>query len=68
MDDGHNATCPRCGGGFHCGVRDAVPCPCGGVTLTPETIRMLREQYSSCLCLRCLQQLLQQQQASPTLD
>ncbi|MBC7729638.1 MAG: cysteine-rich CWC family protein [Microbacteriaceae bacterium] len=47
--------CPRCGGGFHCGVNDAAPCPCASVTLAAATQAALRERYSTCLCLRCLQ-------------
>ena len=49
--------CPRCGGGFHCGVADAVPCPCSRVTLDAATQAALRQRYSGCLCLRCLAEL-----------
>ena len=49
--------CPRCGGGFHCGVNDAAPCPCTTVTLDAATQAALRERYDGCLCLRCLQVL-----------
>ena len=46
--------CPRCGGGFHCGVNDAAPCPCTTVTLDAVTQAALRARYDGCLCLRCL--------------
>ena len=49
--------CPRCGGGFHCGVNDAAPCPCTNLTLAAATQAALRERYDGCLCLRCLQVL-----------
>lgn len=49
--------CPRCGGGFHCGVNDAAPCPCTSLTLDAATQAALRQRYSGCLCLRCLQLL-----------
>ena len=46
--------CPRCGGGFHCGVNDDAPCPCTSVTLDAVTQAALRARYDGCLCLRCL--------------
>ena len=46
--------CPRCGGGFYCGVTDAAPCPCGGLSLSTAQLQALRGQYSHCLCLTCL--------------
>jgi hypothetical protein len=49
--------CPRCGGSFHCGVSDAAPCPCSTLTLSPELQVQLRQRWSGCLCLRCLQAL-----------
>ncbi len=49
--------CPRCGGGFHCGVNDAAPCACTTVRLDAATLAALRQRYASCLCLRCLNEL-----------
>jgi hypothetical protein len=46
--------CPRCGGGFHCGVSDAAPCACTTVTLSAELQARLKERWSGCLCVRCL--------------
>ena len=51
-------TCPRCGGGFHCGVNDVEPCACTTLTLKPELQAQLRERYPNCcLCLACLSEL-----------
>ena len=50
-------TCPRCGGGFHCGARDAVPCACAGLTLSATLRTELDARYIGCLCLRCLAEL-----------
>jgi hypothetical protein len=60
---GPNTTerCPRCGGGFHCGIDDAGPCACTGITLDAALQQQLRERYSGCLCLRCLQALAKAQ-------
>ena len=49
--------CPRCGGGFHCGMRDATPCPCTAVSLSAALQARLREPYAGCLCLACLRAL-----------
>ena len=49
--------CPRCGGGFHCGMDDAGPCPCTTVSLSPALQATLRQRFTGCLCLACLQAL-----------
>jgi len=46
--------CPRCGGGFHCGVNDAQPCACTTARLTDTLRAGLRRRYTGCLCLGCL--------------
>jgi hypothetical protein len=50
-------ACPRCGGGFHCGVNDAAPCACTTVKLSTELLAELRARYTTCLCLACLTEL-----------
>ena len=50
-------TCPRCGGGFHCGVNDAAPCACTTITLDATTLLELRARYMACLCMSCLVEL-----------
>jgi hypothetical protein len=59
--------CPRCGGSFHCGMRDAAPCACTGIVLSARLQQQLRERYSGCLCLRCLGELATAQ-AHPRVD
>jgi len=49
--------CPRCGGAFHCGLRDTAPCACAGITLDAALQQRLRGHYSGCLCLPCLRTL-----------
>jgi hypothetical protein len=56
-DEQQNSRCPRCGGEFHCGVRDDKPCACGEFTLTTDTLAALRHKYGTCLCFDCLARL-----------
>lgn len=51
--------CPRCGGRFHCGIADAGPCACTGISLDAALQQRLRDRYTGCLCLRCLAALAQ---------
>jgi len=52
------ATCPRCGGGFECGV-NAGHCACFGMRLNDALRVELAERYpGACLCLRCLRELI----------
>jgi hypothetical protein len=51
--------CPRCGGGFTCGAAGPGPCACSTLTLSAALQAQLRQQYSGCLCLPCLQALAQ---------
>lgn len=54
-NDTESDRCPRCGGAFHCGARDAQPCACFNLELTDTQRAALRAAYSDCLCLNCLQ-------------
>lgn len=49
--------CPRCGGSFHCGAQDPAPCACGTIDLYADTLQLLRERYTTCLCLTCLREI-----------
>lgn len=50
-------TCPRCGGGFHCGVQEGH-CACFGLHLDAALKAQLAQRYpGQCLCLRCLAEL-----------
>jgi len=53
-----DVSCPRCGGGFECGVQ-AGHCACFGIRLTERLRVELAEQYSGCLCLPCLRELIE---------
>jgi len=57
IDPADDDRCPRCGGAFHCGVNDAGPCACTGVTLDAATLAALRASFNVCLCLRCLREV-----------
>ena len=52
-----NNRCPRCGGGFHCGVDDAAPCACAALRLDATSLQVLGERYAGCLCQACLSQI-----------
>jgi hypothetical protein len=49
--------CPRCGGAFQCGMAGAAPCACTTLTLDAPLQAALRERFTGCLCLPCLQAL-----------
>lgn len=59
MSGGADSRCPRCGGGFHCGVNDAAPCACTELLLDDALLADLRQRYDGCLCLRCLREVSQ---------
>ncbi|MEP7297841.1 MAG: cysteine-rich CWC family protein [Burkholderiales bacterium] len=58
-------TCPRCGGGFHCGSNDAAPCACTTITLDAQTLAELRARYPTCLCMTCLVELSAMKKGRP---
>lgn len=62
------STCPRCGQPFHCGAYEPGPCACACLRLTEATRAMLRERYESCLCITCLVELNDPQQARTADD
>jgi hypothetical protein len=59
-----NASCPRCGADFHCGVHDEAGCACTRLTLSAELLARLRCEQTGCLCLRCLHALAAQEPAA----
>lgn len=54
-----NAGCPRCSEPFRCGVADTT-CACFGLNIGPVLRAQLARDYSTCLCVACLQELQQQ--------
>jgi len=54
MSETTSDSCPRCGGGFHCGVGDAAPCACTTIRLDAATLAEMRARYATCLCMNCL--------------
>jgi hypothetical protein len=50
-------TCARCGASFICKVDDLPHCQCVGVSLSPEMLGKLKDDYNDCLCSRCLKEL-----------
>jgi hypothetical protein len=64
MNDAAAERCPRCGGSFHCGLADDAPCACTGIRLDAALQQRLRERYTGCLCLGCLQALAEQPEAA----
>lgn len=61
-----DTNCPRCGGGFECGV-NAGHCACFGIRLTDILRAELAAQYSGCLCLRCLGELIAADARQPVI-
>ena len=61
-----DTNCPRCGGGFECGV-NAGHCACFGIRLTDTLRAELATQYSGCLCLRCLRELIEADARQPVI-
>lgn len=57
-----NTACPRCGLPFYCGASDAR-CDCFDLKLDDLTRQQVAAQYSGCLCLACLRELKQANQA-----
>ena len=55
-DASANASCPRCGGAFHCGALEQS-CACAGVALDDATRDALRLKFEGCLCIACLRAL-----------
>lgn len=57
-----DARCPRCGGGFECGVQ-AGHCACFGIRLTERLRNELTDRYRGCLCMPCLRELIDREAA-----
>jgi hypothetical protein len=56
VPEGDTVLCPRCSGGFQCGV-DSGGCWCAGVVLDDVVRKDLSAFYKGCLCPACLQSI-----------
>ena len=53
-----DTNCPRCGGGFECGV-NAGHCACFGIRLNDVLRADIATRWPGrCLCLTCLRELI----------
>ncbi len=59
-----DVRCPRCGGGFECGMQ-AGHCACFGIRLTERLRAELAERYNGCLCMPCLRELIEANSRQP---
>lgn len=62
-----NSLCPRCGGAFVCEAETALqaPCACFAVQLSDAARALLRERYTTCLCVACLRAVQAALEAAP---
>jgi len=52
--------CPRCGLLFDCYCQsEAYKCWCASFTLAPELTEYLKNNYTNCLCPKCIQEFLE---------
>jgi hypothetical protein len=46
--------CSKCGEPFYCFANTGVKCWCEDITLTKETLDLLKREFNDCLCPECL--------------
>ena len=63
--DATNATCPRCGSAFLCGIELPTPCHCTEVTLTDAQRAFMAARWQGCLCRDCLLEISRQALPAP---
>jgi len=56
--------CPRCQREFLCHHENIALCDCSKVKLTAAEREKISKQYPDCLCLKCLQELINEIQKS----
>ncbi len=49
--------CPRCEIAFECKVGNITQCQCYGITLNNEEQQWISNQFTDCLCFRCMKAL-----------
>ncbi|MBP8789939.1 MAG: cysteine-rich CWC family protein [Breznakibacter sp.] len=57
--------CPRCHKPFICKVDDISKCFCSAVVLPGDVYQFIKNNYSTCLCEKCLKELISERQRSP---
>ena len=50
-------NCPRCRQAFACNASNISLCQCSSIHLSKEQSQYISQQYTSCLCINCLQPL-----------
>ncbi|SMO34980.1 Cysteine-rich CWC [Saccharicrinis carchari] len=60
--------CPRCKGSFECKGSNIQKCQCKSIKLSSQAYQFIRDNYTDCLCLACLQQIEKERQCSPKLS
>ncbi|WP_207492310.1 cysteine-rich CWC family protein [Aridibaculum aurantiacum] len=51
-------TCPACKNTFECKANNIAHCQCTQVVLPVKVMDTIKKSYDDCLCLACLQQLV----------
>jgi hypothetical protein len=49
--------CPRCNSSFECQNNNILECDCITVTLSAEDYQYVSNNYTDCLCIKCLNQI-----------
>ena len=49
--------CGRCQAPFECKVGNILECQCYGVSMSIEEKKFISDNYSDCLCRRCLEEI-----------
>jgi hypothetical protein len=49
--------CSRCQQPFECKVGNILECQCYGVSMSDEEKKFIADNYSDCLCHRCLEDI-----------
>ena len=51
--------CPRCNHLFECKVGNISQCQCNNIKLPEAVATFIERQYHDCLCIKCLQELVE---------
>jgi len=56
--------CPRCGNSFDCLHNEIANCHCVSIVLTENQREFIKQNYSDCLCNKCLLEIKEQRTKS----